>query len=62
MKALNTYNTESDAYIDKGMLEENGIKCVVSTDEGTSVFPVFHATIYVDDNDYDSAMNILKSR
>lgn len=39
MELLKEYRSAADAYIDKGLLEENGINCVVTEDALSTVFP-----------------------
>lgn len=64
MKLLKEYGTEQAAYIDKGLLETNGINCVVVTGGLSSIYPVPDAGIdsvklYVAKDSYDEAVNLL---
>ena len=39
MELLKEYRTVADAYIDKGLLEENDINCVIIEDALSSIYP-----------------------
>ncbi len=39
MELLKEYRSAADAYIDKGLLEENGISCVVTEDALSTLYP-----------------------
>ena len=39
MELLKEYRSAADAYIDKGLLEENGINCVVFEDAMSNIYP-----------------------
>lgn len=64
MKLLKIYNTEAEAYIDKGYLADNGIKALVETNAMSSVFPAPDSGtssigIFVDDAEYTRAHDLL---
>lgn len=65
MKLLKIYNTETEAYIDKGFLADNGIESVVESNAMSSVFPAPDSGtssigIFVEDTDYDRAKSLLR--
>lgn len=37
---LNEYNTDAEAYIAKGVLETNGIPCIINNEIMSSVYPL----------------------
>ena len=39
------YRTEAEAYIDKGLLEDNGINCVIMENALTSIYPAPDSTM-----------------
>ena len=64
MKLLNQYSNEAEAYIDKGFLESNGIKCEVISNAMSDIFPapgagVGSIDLYVDDNQFTQAEELL---
>ncbi|MCH5236840.1 MAG: DUF2007 domain-containing protein [Muribaculaceae bacterium] len=64
MKLLNQYSNEAEAYIDKGFLESNGIRCEVISNAMSDIFPapgagVGSIDLYVEDNDYQKAEELL---
>lgn len=67
MTLIREYDSEESAYIDKGYLESNGIKCVVSTDAISTVFPAPGAgtgttSLYCESDKADDARKLLDSR
>lgn len=42
---LNVYNSDAEAYIAKGLLESNGIKCIVDNEIMSSIYPIPFSTI-----------------
>lgn len=67
MKLLNQYSNEAEAYIDKGMLESNGIKCEVISNAMSDIFPAPGAgngsiDLYVDDAQFNEAEKLLFHR
>lgn len=67
MKLLNQYSNEAEAYIDKGYLESNGIKCDVISNAMSDIFPAPGAgngsiELYVSDEDYQKAYKLLFDR
>lgn len=64
MRLLNQYSNETEAYIDKGMLESNGIKCEIISNAMSDIFPAPGAgngsiDLYVDDNQFKEAEELL---
>lgn len=64
MKLLNQYSNEQEAYIDKGMLEANGIPAEVISNAMSDIFPAPGAgngsiDLYVPEKDYDEASRLL---
>ena len=53
MKLLKTYSNETKAYIDKGMLADNGIPTVIVYNSLTDLFPAPDAL-------YDEALTMLR--
>lgn len=58
------YGALSEAYIEKGLLEENGINCVVIEDALTSIYPAPDAmaeriSLYIDADKLEQAQTIL---
>lgn len=67
MKLLNSYSNETEAYIDKGYLESNGIKCEVISNAMSEIFPAPGSgsgsiDLYVADSDFQKANNLLFNR
>jgi len=67
MKPIRQYDSEAAAYIDKGYLESNGIKCMVSSDALSSVFPAPGAgtgvtSLYCEADKTKEAETLLKNR
>ncbi len=67
MKLLKNYYNEAEAYIDKGMLADNGIRTVIVYNSLSDVFPAPDAGIsdvelYVEDPQYEEAMAMLDNR
>ena len=65
MRLLKEYGTEQEAYIDKGLLESNGINCVVVGSALSSIYPVpdsgiYSVRLYVGKDDYDEARHLLE--
>jgi hypothetical protein len=65
MKLLKTYSNETKAYIDKGMLADNGIPTVIVYNSLTDLFPAPDAGIskielFVEDSLYDEALTMLR--
>lgn len=42
---LNVYNSDVDAHIAKGLLESNGIKCIIDNEIMSSIYPIPFSTI-----------------
>ena len=42
---LNVYNSDAEAYIAKGLLESNGIKCIVDNEIMSTIYPIPFSTI-----------------
>jgi len=64
MKLVREYPSVADAYIDKGMLETNGIECVISNNAMSEVFPApdsgtGRVQLYVPDDKYNDARSLL---
>lgn len=64
MKIVKEYPTVTDAYIDKGMLETNGISCYVNESSMSEVFPApdsgtGRVQLYVSEQDFESARKLL---
>lgn len=64
MRLLKNYYNEAEAYIDKGMLADNGIKTIIVYNSLSDLFPApdsGSATIelYVDDDKRDEALSLL---
>ena len=67
MQLINQYSNEAEAYIDKGYLESNGIKCEVISNAMSDIFPAPGAgngsiDLYVDDKDFQKAQQLLFHR
>ena len=67
MKLLNQYSNEAEAYIDKGYLESNGIKCEVVDNAMSDLFPAPGAgtgsiDLYVEDSQFEEASRLLFNR
>jgi hypothetical protein len=39
------YNSDAEAYIAKGLLESNGIKCIVDNEIMSTIYPIPFSTI-----------------
>lgn len=66
MKLLKNYSDEAQAYIEKGMIADDGIKTILVYNSLSDVFPAPGAgsldiSLYVDDEDYDRAVALLAS-
>ena len=42
---LKVYNSDAEAYIAKGLLESNGIKCIVDNEIMSTIYPIPFSTI-----------------
>lgn len=42
---LNVYNSDAEAYIAKGLLESNGIRCIIDNEIMSSIYPIPFSTI-----------------
>ena len=42
---LNVYNSDAEAYIAKGLLESNGIKCIIDNEIMSTIYPIPFSTI-----------------
>ena len=67
MKLLNQYSNEAEAYIDKGYLESNGIKCDVISNAMSDIFPAPGSgngsiDLYVDSAQFQEAKRLLFDR
>ena len=67
MTLLNQYSNEAEAYIDKGYLESNGIKCEIISNAMSDIFPAPGSgngsiDLYVPDSEYDKASELLFHR
>lgn len=67
MELLNQYSNEAEAYIDKGYLESNGIKCEVISNAMSDIFPAPGAgngsiDLYVPEEDFEKASELLFHR
>lgn len=67
MLLLNQYSNEAEAYIDKGYLESNGIKCEIISNAMSDIFPapgsgVGSIDLYVADDQYNEASQLLFHR
>lgn len=67
MILLNQYSNTTEAYIDKGFLESNGIKCEIISNAMSEIFPAPGAgngsiDLYVMDDDLDNAKKLLFER
>ena len=67
MKLINQYSNETEAYIDKGYLESNGIPAEVVSNAMSDIFPAPGAgngsiDLYVPDEDYEKASSLLFNR
>ena len=67
MRLLNQYSNEAEAYIDKGFLESNGIKCEIISNAMSEIFPAPGSgngsiDLYVADDDYTKASELLFNR
>lgn len=64
MKLINQYSNEAEAYIDKGYLESNGIKCEIISNAMSDIFPAPGAglgsiDLYVEDDKFEEAKQLL---
>ena len=67
MTLLNQYSNEAEAYIDKGFLESNGIKCEIISNAMSDIFPAPGAgngsiDLYVESSQYKEAEDLLFHR
>ena len=67
MKLLNQYSNEAEAYIDKGYLESNGIRCEIISNAMSDIFPAPGSgngsiDLYVEDSQYQQAYQLLFDR
>lgn len=65
MVLFKDYRTEADAYVDKGLLEENGIECVVLNNALTSIYPAPDSTmgrvsLYIEEGKEKEALELLQ--
>lgn len=65
MVLFKDYRTEAEAFIDKGLLEDNGIACVVLENALTSIYPAPDSTmgrvsLYIEDGKEKEALELLK--
>lgn len=66
MELFKEYRSAADAYIDKGLLEDNGINCVVIEDALSSIYPTPDSVtgrikLYVDDGMLQISRELLKN-
>lgn len=64
MRLLKNYYDEAEAYIEKGMLADAGIKTILVYNSLSDVFPASGAgtmdiNLYVDDADWREALSLL---
>lgn len=62
----NTYYNNADAYIDKGVLETNGVPCVITNEIISNVYPVAMTPqgairLWINRQDADLACRIMHS-
>ena len=67
MQLLNQYSNEAEAYIDKGYLESNGIKCEIISNAMSDIFPAPGSgngsiDLYVENSQYKEAYDLLFHR
>ena len=67
MILLNQYSNTTEAYIDKGFLESNGVKCEIISNAMSEIFPAPGAgngsiDLYVADQDFEMAKKLLFER
>lgn len=67
MKLLKNYCNEAEAYIDKGMLADNGIMTVIVYNSLSDVFPapdagISNVELYVEDSRHEEAKAMLNHR
>lgn len=67
MVLFKDYRTEVEAYIDKGLLEDNGINCVIMEDALTSIYPAPDSTmgrvlLYVEEDKVEEACRLLSEK
>lgn len=65
MKLLREYSEIAPAYIDKGYLESEGIRCKIQQDAMGSILPgawASSAALYVDANQYNEAVKLMNGR
>lgn len=65
MQLLNEYKTIQEAYIDKGLLESNGIPAMVQEDALSELFPPSgfgfgKISLFVPDNEYEKAKKLIE--
>lgn len=61
---LKEYYSDAEAYIDKGVLETNGIPCIINNEIMSSVYPITITTLgairlLVFERDLDTARSLL---
>ena len=61
----NTYYSDQEAYIDKGVLETNGVKCWIVNEIFSSVYPITHNSVggiqlWIRKEDTEMAMKIMR--
>ena len=64
---LNSYVNDADAYIAKGVLETNGVPCIINNEIFSSVYPVGLAPwgsikLLIFRRDMEKAIRIMKSK
>ena len=67
MILLNQYSNTTEAYIDKGFLESNGVKCEIISNAMSDIFPAPGAgngsiDLYVANQDFEMAKKLLFER
>lgn len=65
MKTVATFATVADASIVKGMLESNGIPCMIDNQAMSSLYPTpmsdaWDVSLKVNDSDYEKACKLMK--
>ncbi len=63
---FNTYYDLADAYIDKGVLETNGVRCVITNDLISNLYPAVltpqsSIRLWISPQDADLAKSIIQS-
>ncbi|MDE6115657.1 DUF2007 domain-containing protein [Barnesiella sp. WM24] len=64
---FDTYTSDADAYIAKGVLETNGVPCIINNEIFSSVYPVTLSPwgaikLLVFRHDLEKAVSIMESR